>query len=40
LMASVVGARVGESVQRLGRRGRQVGDEEKGSEKGSDNGAR
>jgi len=34
LMASVVGARVGESVQRLGRRGRRATDEEKGSDDG------
>ena len=40
LMASVVGARVGESVQRLGRRGRSAGDEKDDEEKGSDDGAR
>jgi uncharacterized protein len=35
LMASVVGARVGESVQRLGRRGLPAADEEKGSDDGA-----
>jgi carbon monoxide dehydrogenase subunit G len=35
LMASVVGARVGESVQRLGRRGRPAGEEEEGGDDGA-----
>jgi hypothetical protein len=37
LMASVVGARIGDSVQRMGGRGRTGGDDE---EKGGDDGAR
>jgi carbon monoxide dehydrogenase subunit G len=40
LMASVVGARVGESVQRLGRRGRSTGDQKDDEVEGSDDGAR
>ena len=35
LMASVVGARVGDSIQRLGRRGRPGDDDEKGSDHGA-----
>lgn len=40
LMASVVGARVGESVQRLGRRGRSAGDQKDDEVEGSADGAR